>query len=74
MAFVDNGIIVRSDSTWLYVLPRCPHCGHMRQVIGQPGPGEYVNVGTPKNEWSTHSIGTTCPKCMKTFRITAYHG
>ena len=74
MAFVDNGIIVRSDSTWLYVKPRCPHCGYMRQTSGYVGPGEYEVVGKPASEFATHSIGTSCPKCGQRFRLTSFYG
>ena len=31
MAIVDYGIIVRTEQPWIYVKPRCQHCGYLEQ-------------------------------------------
>lgn len=69
MATVDNGIIVRTEDPWLVVKPRCPYCGHMEQ-----NDWNLISVGKPQNPYGTHSVGVTCGKCYKIFRITSFYG
>ena len=69
MATVDNGVIVRTESNWLRVKPRCPYCGHMEQ-----SGWNLVSIQPPSNPYDKHSNSHTCSKCRKGFRITAYYG
>jgi DNA-directed RNA polymerase subunit RPC12/RpoP len=69
MATVDYGVIVRSDDTWVYVKPRCPHCGYLEQ-----SDWNVVSIGIPKIQYSKKTQGYTCHKCWKGFTISVYPG
>ena len=67
MASVDNGIIVRSDEVWLTVRPRCPYCGHVE------GSWSEISLARPSRNCEKYT-STTCSKCRKGYKITAYPG
>ena len=69
MAMVDHGIIIRTQDPWIYVKPRCPHCGYLEE-----SDWNLVPMGIPKMQFSKTTSGYTCRKCWKSFTISAYPG
>jgi DNA-directed RNA polymerase subunit RPC12/RpoP len=69
MATVDYGIIVRTEDPWIYVKPRCPHCGYLEQ-----SDWNLVIMSPPRMKYAKSTHGYTCRKCWKSFTISAYDG
>ena len=69
MVTVDNGIITRGNENFVYVKPRCPHCGYLEQSSWNE-----IMIGVPRMMHSKSSNGFSCTKCYKTYRITVYPG
>lgn len=68
MATVDHGVIVRSDSTWIIVRPKCPKCGHVGNDWNE------IHIGKPQHQFDKRTNACGCTKCGNRFVITAYYG